>query len=599
MKKYLNWKYLLFALVILVAIGFRTYNFSDWLIVKSDQIRDAIMVSRSFHSGLEELPLLGPRAAGSVLRLGPIFYYFQYLSAVLSGNELPPNLAYANLIFSILTIPLLYLFLRKYFDRDRSMLITALFSFSYVAVEYSRFTWNPNSIPFFSILYIYSLLNLINPENKRKMLWIVLASISLAVATQLHFTSFIGLPLITIAVFILKFKSFKNSLNWKRIAVFLSIFALIYLPVILSDVVNKGDNAHLFMLSVQKKSSDNPLGFQVYKDAFYFGKYFMRFLLGYIEYNHWLFLIFSSLIGLGVFSNVMLWLKEKDPQRKNFLLFSLTWFIVSFLLYISLATKIDKPRFFLPLMALPFIQVGLIYEFSKKWIQEKTAAILFTLIILLAMASNLYFVLNWLKELGDAQKIPIDPQKTVVLKAKGDPAWWTWKHFTDTASYISQDCKKSDIYYLMPKKTEEYTHQVEYAIQKSGEQRPIHIMAHKIDYNPDGCYYFISKTNAKITEEVVSNLNILDSKSFGDLAITTFAFPIGRTETVDLDKKKIKASSDISSDETASDSETENTDENPAANESTASEDQKKALDKQLNQRKPRIYWKDVFTYFK
>jgi hypothetical protein len=93
-----------------VGVFFRTYHFHDWLQFKGDAFRDATMVSNIIDAGAESLPLLGPRAGGTMLRLGPIFYYFQSLSATLFQSLDAPVLAYHDVFFSILSILLFFFF---------------------------------------------------------------------------------------------------------------------------------------------------------------------------------------------------------------------------------------------------------------------------------------------------------------------------------------------------------------------------------------------------------------------------------------------------------------------------------------------------------
>ena len=112
MKEFIkkNWVYLVLALIIVAAAGFRVWHFSDWLHFEMDQARDGSLVKEAVQNGPSQLPLLGPRAGGTFVRLGPIFYYFQYASAKLSGSTLPSVFAYPDLLFSILAIPFFFLF---------------------------------------------------------------------------------------------------------------------------------------------------------------------------------------------------------------------------------------------------------------------------------------------------------------------------------------------------------------------------------------------------------------------------------------------------------------------------------------------------------
>ncbi|MDD3607767.1 MAG: glycosyltransferase family 39 protein, partial [Candidatus Moranbacteria bacterium] len=235
-----NWIIITLAIIIAGAIFIRTYNFSEWLYFKSDQVRDAKLAYEAFQNGPGELPLLGPRAAGTYLRLGPIFYYFQYFSAKLFNSVEPAVFAYPDLFFSILTIPLLFIFAGKFFSRKTSLMITALYAFSFIIVQYSRFGWNPNSLPFWGLLFILSIYNAsIHKDNKKAGWFLVLAGLAYAVVSQLHFIALVGFPIIA---FLFGIFYFPRKINWKYWLGALAVIAFFYIPVILSDVKTGGDN---------------------------------------------------------------------------------------------------------------------------------------------------------------------------------------------------------------------------------------------------------------------------------------------------------------------------------------------------------------------
>jgi len=148
--------YAAFFLALAAGIFFRTYHFSDWLHFELDQARDAGLVSEAAEGGISELPLLGPRAQGTFLRLGPAFYYLSYLSAKIFGNS-PAGIARGIWTLSILALPLLYLYLRRYFNEKITLALAALASVSVFLVVYSRFAWNPNALVFFVPLSFYAL----------------------------------------------------------------------------------------------------------------------------------------------------------------------------------------------------------------------------------------------------------------------------------------------------------------------------------------------------------------------------------------------------------------------------------------------------------
>src|SRR4030042_4003685 len=101
------------AIILGLGIFLRTYHFSDWLRFNADQSRDAALI-KNIVEGKVNTPLLGPKAGGTEFRLGPAFYYFQFASAKVFGEE-PEKLAYPDLLFSILSILLFFLLARIFF----------------------------------------------------------------------------------------------------------------------------------------------------------------------------------------------------------------------------------------------------------------------------------------------------------------------------------------------------------------------------------------------------------------------------------------------------------------------------------------------------
>jgi len=133
-KNKANLGILIFLLVVFIGIFFRIYKFEDWMIFKGDSFRDAILISHAYNEGPASLPLLGPKAGGTILRTGPVFYYLEYLSTLFFQSTSAPIFAYPILLFSLLSIPLFYFFSRKFFDRNWSMVLTSLFSVSFLNI---------------------------------------------------------------------------------------------------------------------------------------------------------------------------------------------------------------------------------------------------------------------------------------------------------------------------------------------------------------------------------------------------------------------------------------------------------------------------------
>ena len=129
---------IILSLVIAVGIFLRVFHFSDWLHFELDQSRDVKLIEVAAKEGIASLPLLGPRAGGTFLRLGPVFYYMEYIGAKVAGAT-PAGVASSILLFGILAIPMFYLFSRRYFDKWSSLGLVAIFSSSLYLIIYSRF----------------------------------------------------------------------------------------------------------------------------------------------------------------------------------------------------------------------------------------------------------------------------------------------------------------------------------------------------------------------------------------------------------------------------------------------------------------------------
>ncbi|OGI27825.1 MAG: hypothetical protein A2359_04045 [Candidatus Moranbacteria bacterium RIFOXYB1_FULL_43_19] len=491
MKSKPNWKIILFFAIIALAVFLRVSNFSDWLFFKMDQARDASTIRQALELGPGWLPLLGPKAGGTDLNLGPAFYYFQYAAAVLFQSAHPAVLAFPDLLFGILSIPLFYVFSKKYFSRDWSMILASLYAVCFLGVQYSRFAWNPNGLVFFNLLFFFSLLNVFdlpcatslakNKQDKEiphpvekgktvrgegikyRLRWVVLAGFSFAVSTQLHFLSFLTLPVITVLFIIFNWKYARKALNWKYILLFLAIVLLVYIPVILNEIASKGENTRQFMLALKEKPSAHSFWKNVNRDVRYWGQNWLLILTSWISRKSgissaalaWLGAILPALyVGLRSFR------QEKNLVKKNFILVSLLWFLVYFLTYIPVAYQI-RPRFFLPLLGLPFIFAG--YIATLFWRKRHAFwKVCVAAVLLVIFFGNLVGTFAWFKEIEAAQKKGTYPRRTIILKAKDGIVLW---HLEKATEYMEKNCSEKEVYYNAPA---EYKRPVKYLLEQKG-----------------------------------------------------------------------------------------------------------------------------------
>jgi hypothetical protein len=249
LAKFMKYKYVygILLVIFIVDIFLRTYHSITWLHFELDQARDIFVVYDMLHNGV--LPLLGPYARGSELYLGPIFYYFQAFPAILFGVT-PFVVTLPDLLASILFVPLMYVFARLYFTRSISLMLAAVTATSIFLITYGRFAWNPNSLPFWITLAMYSLIQSWR-YKKFNGKWFLMMVGATAVAMQLHFVAFLTLPLIIIIYAIIV----RIHPSWKIVAWAVVLFGVLYLPVIISEVDTGGANTKAFFTTITDKGN--------------------------------------------------------------------------------------------------------------------------------------------------------------------------------------------------------------------------------------------------------------------------------------------------------------------------------------------------------
>jgi 4-amino-4-deoxy-L-arabinose transferase-like glycosyltransferase len=364
--------------IILIGFFLRVYNFHDFLRFNADQSRDAGVISNAIEER-SPLPLLGPKAGGTDFRLGPVFYEFQYMAAMIFGNE-PDKMAYPDLFFSVLAIPLLFFFLKKIFSDKLSLGLTAIFAFSFFAIKYSHFAWNPNSTPFWTMLFLYAFSEALKTEEKQKKLWWpILAGIALGVSVQLHTFLLIGFPIIFL-VSVVCFSFANKSLKiWKNALIILIFALLVNIPQIWGEFKTKGENTQAFFSAITTKDKNNEnknLLQNIQKNVICFAgadTYILSSLGSSEDCKLYgskdsmaakiLFSLFGIIFSAGGFVLALYYLKKEDESiDKQFLKIVLAYLIISFLIFIPLINEISV-RYFLVLIFVPFLFLGFWFKF--------------------------------------------------------------------------------------------------------------------------------------------------------------------------------------------------------------------------------------------
>jgi len=240
-KNILKKHWLLISILILASF-LRLYQISGYMEFLGDQGRDVVIIKDFLQNG--NLFFIGPQTSIGNMYLGPFFYYLIAPSLFLSNyNPVGPAIFIAFL--SVATVFLIYFVGNRWFSRSVGLISAFLFAISPVVIKYSNFIWNPNVMPFFSLLFVYFFFESFRSKKYHLFLY---ASLSFVMVINSHYLGLALLPftglfwLYNLIKFIkTKSKQLKPFLKYTFLAAF--IFILSLTPQILFDIKHDGQNS--------------------------------------------------------------------------------------------------------------------------------------------------------------------------------------------------------------------------------------------------------------------------------------------------------------------------------------------------------------------
>ena len=293
-------------------------------------------------------------------------------------------------------------------------------------------------LPFLMLAFSYALLQSVSSKGKWPGRWFLLAAFLFAVITQIHYNAlFITCPVI---FFFLVIK--KPHFSWKIWLGSAVVIFIVYSPMVFSDLKTGGTNIFFLKNKLENKAADessnrsinignkflNNLAYSAYENFFilsgsdqingYLNRkiYFLDFSHPdrknfAFDYNFWLrilaLLIFLAEIGI-IIRNFK---KEKDVEKRNFLVLISLWLIFSFLYFFALiyANYIMHPRFFLLASPLAVILFGFVLE--KFYLKNKIAySIVAILIMSVFVFNNAKRIMSVFHQLGTSASVNRDTE---------------------------------------------------------------------------------------------------------------------------------------------------------------------------------------------
>ncbi|MCH7640854.1 glycosyltransferase family 39 protein, partial [Patescibacteria group bacterium] len=233
--------------ILLIGAFLRLYRISEYMTFLGDEGRDVIIVRRLLADF--DLILVGPGTSIGNMYLGPIYYYMM-APALLLANFSPVGPAVFIALLGIATIFFIWYVAREWFCVQGSepciggLIAAGLYAISPTVIIYSRSSWNPNIMPFFALLAIYSIWQF---WFKRKFGWIVVSGLSFAIILQSHYLGLLIAPVIGFFWLLTLFAISKASSSRRRdkrqeirifvkkSAISLLIFLLLMSPLVIFD----------------------------------------------------------------------------------------------------------------------------------------------------------------------------------------------------------------------------------------------------------------------------------------------------------------------------------------------------------------------------
>ncbi len=234
----------LLILILLLALGLRTYRIGEFMTFLGDEGRDVRIVRDLVTKG--NLVFIGPQTSIGNMYLGPLYYYMMAPALLLSGlNPVGPAVMIA--LLGTLTVWLTWFVGRRWFGPAAGLVAALLYAVSPVAIIYARASWNPNPMPFFALLCIWGIYEV---WQSKKYFWLPIVGVSYAFALQMHYLGLLLIPVLGL-FWLLSFLPIKKepkakSIFIKQTLIALGLFLMLMSPLVLFDIKHQGMNFNAF-----------------------------------------------------------------------------------------------------------------------------------------------------------------------------------------------------------------------------------------------------------------------------------------------------------------------------------------------------------------
>jgi len=216
-----------------------------------DEGRDSIIV-RNLLVYFDPI-FIGSGTSVGGMYLGPLYYYFMAPFLFLS-NFSPVGPAIGIALLGIATIYLVYIVGRDWFGKTAGLIAASLFAISPTVITFSHSSWNPNIMPFFALLSVYSIWKVYSLKQYN---WLIVCAISFAFVMNSHYLGVLIAPVLLLYWFLSKPKYYIQYTIYSVL-----IFGFLMSPLLAFDIRHDWMNAralYKFVTVRESTVSINPI----------------------------------------------------------------------------------------------------------------------------------------------------------------------------------------------------------------------------------------------------------------------------------------------------------------------------------------------------
>lgn len=177
-----------------------------------DEGRDVVIVRR-FVTAFD-LMLVGPGTSIGNMYLGPLYYYLMAPALFLAGLS-PVGPAIQVALLGVVTIWFVWWTGQKWLGKTAGLVAAGFYAISPTVIIFSRSSWNPNIMPFFSLLCIYSIWKVYQSReaSREAGCWLIVLGVAYAFVLQSHYLGLLLAP----TLFLFWVLSFRNLKIFRKL----------------------------------------------------------------------------------------------------------------------------------------------------------------------------------------------------------------------------------------------------------------------------------------------------------------------------------------------------------------------------------------------